>query len=519
MAQKYQFQYMPVNGKLPGAVFEQQTEDAINDLGNRLVAMEESGGGGGGGTGGNAQEALEKAEQALTQANSAATTANSASAVAASAQKTAQSADSKADKALALIGNLDDDSSAATAAAEKAQQAATEAKEAAQQAQDSIEDAVQAANNATLEAQNATNAANNAANVAQAVSSSISSIQLDINMLKDYVVHNSPEDLNSFISVSRSYISNMRSQNLPVAADGWLDVDVSSNLGLVRQRYITSDSLDVYLRTANIPDGDNTEPVWSAWVQIAKKNYVDTELKKLQDNTTINGTILKYKGQVTAFTDLPVRPVAGDTYTVKTADTGNHIQAGDAVFWNGIEWKTFSGYTDTSGLAQSVEALQNEVTTTKQSVTTNTKSVEALQNEVTTTKQSVAANTKSVETLQTEVIATKQSVAANTQAIEDLKQSGGSGSTESESSLAQNGYLRYSNGLTVLWGRGKVNAQLSFPVVLTSIFSFVWSSGPGTSNTAAADINVTYDANGALVQDSDTSANYAISWQAVGLKV
>lgn len=477
MAQKYQFQYMPINGKLPGTVFEQQTEDVINDLGNRLVAIEESGGGGGGGGGGNAQEALEKAEQALTQANSAATTANGASAVAASAQKTAQSADSKADKALALIGNLDDDSSAATAAAEKAQQAANEAKEAAQQAQDSIEDAVNAANNATLEAQNATNAANNAANVAQAASSSISGIQSDLNMLKEYVVHNDPEDLNDFISVGRIYITNMRSQNLPVSTDGWLDVDVPDNLGLVRQRYITGDSLDVYLRTADIPDGDNSEPVWSAWVQIAKKDYVDTELKKLQVNTTVNGTILKYKGLVTAFADLPAQPAAGDTYTVKNADAANHIQAGDAVFWNGIEWKSFSGYTDTSGLAQSVETLKTELTTTK------------------------------------------QSVATNTQAIEDLKQSGGSGSTTPESSLAQNGYLRYSNGLIFLWGRGNVNVQLSFPVVLTSVFSFVWSPGPGANVNTAAEVSVTYDANGALVQDSDTSANYAISWQAVGLKV
>ncbi len=38
---KYRFQYQPLNGKLSGESFEQQTEDVINDLGQVVYEVKE----------------------------------------------------------------------------------------------------------------------------------------------------------------------------------------------------------------------------------------------------------------------------------------------------------------------------------------------------------------------------------------------------------------------------------------------------------------------------------------------
>lgn len=36
----YKFKYLPIEGALPGLYFQQQTEDAINDIGNVAYATE-----------------------------------------------------------------------------------------------------------------------------------------------------------------------------------------------------------------------------------------------------------------------------------------------------------------------------------------------------------------------------------------------------------------------------------------------------------------------------------------------
>ena len=69
---EYNFQYVPLNGKLPGEVMVQQTQDAINDLGNRVISGAEA----------DAAEALEKADNAVNASAEAVETANNAETIA-----------------------------------------------------------------------------------------------------------------------------------------------------------------------------------------------------------------------------------------------------------------------------------------------------------------------------------------------------------------------------------------------------------------------------------------------------
>ena len=65
---EYNFQYVPLNGKLPGEVMVQQTQDAINDLCNRVIRGAEA----------DAAEAVEKADNAVNASSEAVETANNA---------------------------------------------------------------------------------------------------------------------------------------------------------------------------------------------------------------------------------------------------------------------------------------------------------------------------------------------------------------------------------------------------------------------------------------------------------
>lgn len=103
MAEKeYRFQYTPLVGKLPGMTFEQQTEDAINDIGNRTVTVEEI------------------ANNALDIANTALNTANDALDIANDAQTKAEAAQETADQALAAANAAQDTADEALAIAQEA---------------------------------------------------------------------------------------------------------------------------------------------------------------------------------------------------------------------------------------------------------------------------------------------------------------------------------------------------------------------------------------------------------------
>ena len=52
---------------------------------------------------------------------------------------------------------------------------------------------------------------------------------------------------------------------------------------------------------------------------------------------------ISYKGQVTAYSDLPASPSTGDMYNVTTADSTHGLLAGDNVIWDGTDWDVLTG--------------------------------------------------------------------------------------------------------------------------------------------------------------------------------
>lgn len=350
----YKFKYLPIDGALPGLYFQQQTEDAINDIGNVAYATEKV-----------ADESLQIAQQAYNIALAALETANNALAAAQTAQQTADTALKKAN--------------AAQSAADAAQTTANNALSAAANAQDTANNAVNIANSASSKADTALEAAQNAQTSANDANARLDIVQPVVNELQWYNNITDAVNLNDYTELGRKYIQNTSSTNLPVTAEGWLDIDEDENETSIRQMFITGSSGKKYVRFGTIvPDSDPTEvSAWTAWVEYAIKTDLDSTTTALTEKiTTVANnlatheadcnnphkvtaeqlglaTVYKYKDSVATYADLPTTgQKIGDVYNVETADPDHGIKAGDNVAWNGTKWDVLAGNHDLSGYAQ-----------------------------------------------------------------------------------------------------------------------------------------------------------------------
>ena len=357
----YKFRYLPFEGALPGLYFQQQTEDAINDIGNVAYATEKV-----------ADEALQVAQQAYNIALAAMETANNALAAAQTAQQTANTALNKADAAQSAAD-------AAQSAADAAQTTANNALSAAANAQDTANNAVSIANTASSKADTAIEAAQNAQTSANDANARLDIVQPIASELQWYNNITDAVNLNDYTELGRKYIQNTSSTNLPVPAEGWLDIDEDENETSIRQMFITGSSGKKYVRFGTIvPDSDPTEvSAWTAWVEYAIKTDLDsttTTLTKRIDTVANNlathkadfnnphkvtaeqlglTTVYQYKGSVATYANLPTTgQKVGDVWNVETADPDHGIKAGDNVAWDGAQWDTLGGNHDLSGYAQ-----------------------------------------------------------------------------------------------------------------------------------------------------------------------
>ena len=256
----YKFKYLPFEGALPGLYFQQQTEDAINDIGNVAYATEKV-----------ADEALQVAQQAYNIALAAMETANNALAAAQTAQQTADTALNKANAAQSAAD-------AAQSAADAAQTTANNALSAAAKAQDTANNAVSIANTAISKANTAIKAAQNAQTSANDANARLDIVQPIVSELQWYNNITDAVNLNDYTELGRKYIQNTSSTNLPVPAEGWLDIDEDENETSIRQMFITGSSGKKYVRFGTIvPDSDPTEvSAWTAWVEYAIKTDLDS---------------------------------------------------------------------------------------------------------------------------------------------------------------------------------------------------------------------------------------------------
>lgn len=392
----YQFQYVPPAGPLPGYAMEQQTEDAINEIGNIAYSSDEI-----------AREAREIARQAYNAAQAAIEMATNAITAAQNAQQTADTALNTANTAVSKADN-------AQASADAAQKAADAAQKSANDAQTSADNAQSTANTAIENASQALSAANEAKSSADQSNQRLDVLEPIVDTLRWYENITDNIDFNTHVELERAFLQGTANTNGPVAGPGWLDVDDDYNETYIRQKFIAQANGACYVRFGTIvPDSSPIEvSSWTGWVKYALASELTSAVKTINNSiTSINGeittikgditsiegditelqgslgsaegnittvknaldahkadynnphkvtaaqlgltTVYKYKGSVATYADLPTTgQKVGDVWNVETADPDHGIKAGDNVAWDGAQWDTLGGNHDLSGYAQ-----------------------------------------------------------------------------------------------------------------------------------------------------------------------
>ena len=353
----YKFKYLPLEGALPGLSFQQQTEDAINDIGNVAYATEQV-----------ADEALKIAQQAYNIALAALETANNALAAAQTAQQTADTALNIANNALSV-------GTAAATAAAAAQNRADEAYDLA----DAAQKAADAAQNTADAAQEAANsAANDATNALTKAEDALTKIE-QLSVLNYYNNLTKATDVNTLVDIHRWYLQASNNPNAPETNPGFLNVDNVHNDSVCKQLWVSETTGAIYNRFGQIVENSDPATVssWSEWYKLATKADIDgttTALTKRIDTVANNlatheadfnnphkvtaeqlglTTVYQYKGSVATYADLPTTgQKVGDVWNVETADPDHGIKAGDNVAWDGAQWDALGGNHDLSGYAQ-----------------------------------------------------------------------------------------------------------------------------------------------------------------------
>lgn len=392
----YKFKYLPLEGALPGLYFQQQTEDAINDIGNIAYSSDEI-----------AREAREFAQQAYNAAQAAIEMATNAITAAQNAQQTADTALNTANTAVSKADN-------AQASADAAQKAADAAQKSANDAQSSADNAQSTANTAIENASQALSAANEAKASADQSNQRLDVLEPIVDTLRWYENVTDNIDFNTHVELERAFLQGTANTNGPIPGPGWLDVDDDYNETYIRQKFIAQADGACYVRFGTIvPDSSPIEvSSWTGWVKYALASELTSAVETINTSiTSINGeittikgditsiesditelqgslgsaegdiaavtnaldahkadydnphkvtaaqlglaTVYKYKGSVETYADLPTSgQQVGDVYNVKQADPDHNIEAGDNVAWDGTTWDILAGDTDLSGYAQ-----------------------------------------------------------------------------------------------------------------------------------------------------------------------
>ena len=353
----YKFKYLPVEGALPGLSFQQQTEDAINDIGNVAYATEKV-----------ADEALQVAQQAYNIALAAMETANNALAAAQTAQQTANTALNIANNALSVGTAAATAAAAAQNRADKAYDLADAAQKAADAAQNTADAAQEAANSA----------ANDAANALTKAEDALTKIEQS-SVLNYYNNLTEATDVNTLVDIHRWYLQASNNPNAPETNPGFLNVDNDHNDSVCKQLWVSETTGAIYNRFGQIVENSDPATVssWSEWYKLATKADIDGTTTALTEriDTVANNlatheadfnnphkvtaeqlgltTVYRYKGSVATYADLPTTgQKVGDVWNVETADPDHGIKAGDNVAWDGAQWDILGGNHDLSGYAQ-----------------------------------------------------------------------------------------------------------------------------------------------------------------------
>lgn len=281
----YQFQYVPPAGPLPGWSMEQQTEDAINEIGNIAYSSDEI-----------AREAREIAQQAYNAAQAAIEMATNALTAAQNAQQTADTALNTANTAVTKADNAQASADAAQKAADAAQKSANDAQTSADNAQSTADTAIENASQALL-------AANEAKASADQSNQRLDVLEPIVDTLRWYENVTDNIDFNTRVELERAFLQGTANTNGPVAGPGWLDVDDDYNETYIRQRFIAQADGACYVRFGTIvPDSSPIEvSSWTGWVKYALASELTSAVETINNSiTSINGEITTIKGDITS---------------------------------------------------------------------------------------------------------------------------------------------------------------------------------------------------------------------------
>lgn len=334
MAEKTKFQYAKSpTGALSGASFIQQTEDAINDIGGKLIEYNAV-----------AEETKRKAEQAISTSETALNTANQALTQSAQAIETANTAKAQSDSAVtesraakeaAEAAKLDAEESARDAessrqAAEDANEAAQAAAQRAQTAQDTAETAQENAYAARQAASQAQESATRAeANALLAQSQAAESAAAAEALADGVVRYDSSQTLNaSQKTQARTNIGAADASDTYTKAE--VDAKVSSAL-IFKGSVATYDDLPT--------DGNVTGDMWNVLDTGANYAWTDEAWDKLSETVDLTPYLTKSD--------------AANTYLKKTdnAVSASKLQTSRRISATGdATWSVgFNGTQDESG--------------------------------------------------------------------------------------------------------------------------------------------------------------------------
>lgn len=268
MAEKTKFQYAKSpTGSLSGASFIQQTEDAINDLGGKIVDYS-----------GISEETKRKAEQALSASQTALSTSNNALTQSGQAIETANSAQTQAGTAVTEARAAKESANAAKLDAEAAATEAETARQAAQTANTSAQDAASRAQTSAESAREDAYTARQAATSAQESATRA--------------------EANSLLAQSQAASA---AANAAALANGVVRYDSSQQL--------------------------NTSQKSVARTNIGAADASDTYTKAEVDAKV--ASVYRFKGSVATYEDLPTEDVTtGDVWNVES-DGSNYAWTGE----------------------------------------------------------------------------------------------------------------------------------------------------------------------------------------------
>lgn len=257
-----EFRYLPISGPLPGVSFEYQTAAAINELWNSTGNVDVD-----------LTEIRRIAEEASATAVDASNTANEAAQI-------AQNALSRVQVALDTAMNAQNTANDALTLAQSIQANVSIIQSQLTIIQNNIDDV----NNRVDSIE--TNLTN--------IQNTVAQLQAQVEFLSQYTVVEEAIDLNDYITLNRTFVAALDSLNLPIAEEGYLDVDITTNIQpaeevdeyyYVKQKYQTLESV-TYFRVAQV-DAETNIATWQPW---REKNAGNSESQNVLDAITVTAS-------------------------------------------------------------------------------------------------------------------------------------------------------------------------------------------------------------------------------------